>query len=40
LLDERLEGQVRSIKKIRVGGRTVYLVVRNNDKLMALALKK
>jgi hypothetical protein len=40
LLDERLEGQVRSIKKIRVGGRTLYLVVRNNDTLMALTLKK
>ena len=39
LLDGRLEGQVRSIKKIRIGQRVVYLVVRNDDKLMALASK-
>ncbi len=40
LLDERLEGQVRSIRKIQIGNRDVYLVVRNNDKLLALTLKK
>ncbi len=39
LLDGRLEGQVRSIKEIQMGGRTVYLVVRNNDRLMALRAK-
>lgn len=40
LLDERMEGQVRSIKKIRVGKRMVYLIVRNNAKLMALSSKE
>ncbi|WP_373511297.1 VCBS repeat-containing protein, partial [Persicitalea sp.] len=40
LLDGRLEGQVRSIKEIRIGEQIVYLVVRNNDRLMALASKK
>ncbi len=40
LLDERIEGQVRKIRAIRVGAQTLYLVLRNNDKLMALTQKK
>lgn len=39
LLDERIEGQVRRIQKINVGTQTLYLILRNNDKLMALAKK-
>ena len=40
LLDKRLEGQVRSIRQIRIGTQIVYLVIRNNDVLMALSQKK
>jgi len=40
LLDTRLGGQARGIRKIKVGNTFYYLVARNNDKLMALELKK
>ncbi len=40
LLDKRIEGQVRGIQEIRVGTQIIYLVLRNNDKMMALVKKK
>lgn len=36
LLNKRLDGQVRRIKRLKIGGKTFYLVARNNDKLMVL----